>query len=270
MDPATEQDLARRSNLRAYGLRDRKSGHGMDVRTFWQVIGSSFGSFAANGMVAILMVCGLFVVALLAPQEAQDWERVQRLFPMDARAYKATRPQSLVLVTGTLEGNPTLTPGGLVAYVERVWDATDGGIDGHPGPLAAATEGLWPSLTLTVGGERLQTAEVTSPKWSGDLHLESPPLASSAAAGRAAGGSVQWMGLKNGDQITVIGLKGLDSRLIPQRIYRGDRAALLVELGRDVWLAYLTGIAFILAGLIVLFVNIKAHAVHRNANGTPC
>jgi hypothetical protein len=115
-------------------------------------------------------------------------------------------------------------------------------------------------LTLIVGGERLQTDQVSSVQWSGDLHLESALPGRTAVRNGAVSGSVRRIGLKNGDRVTVVGLKGWDGRLIPQRVHGGDRSSLLKELGRDVWVAYLSGIAFILVGLIVLFAHIKAHA----------
>jgi hypothetical protein len=237
----------------------------MDVSAFWRVIRSSYRSFAASGIVLILLFSGLLVLGCLAPQKAQGWKRVQELSPLDARAYQAAYPQSVVLVIGMLEGNPTHTPGGLVAYTEQGRDGADGGIDGPLDPLTTAKGGFWPPLTLLVGSTRLQTAQVNALQLGGDLHVERAPLNSSAALGQT-GGPPQRLGLKNGDQVTVVGLKGLDGKLIPERIYRGDRAALLQELGRDAWLAYLSGVGFILAALVVVFWAVKARAVHKGPN----
>jgi hypothetical protein len=239
----------------------------MDVSAFWRVIRSSYRSFAASGTVLILLFSGLLVLGCLAPQKAQGWKRVQELSHVDARTYQAAHPQSAVLVTGMLEGNPTHTPGGLVAYVEQGRDGADGGIDGSPGPLTSATEGFWPPLTIVVGSGRLRTAQVNSLRWGGDLHLERAPLDSVPGPGRLSGGPAQRLGLKNGDQVTVGGLKGLDGKVVPERIYRGDRAALLQELSRDVWLAYLSGVGFILVALAVAFWAVKGRAVRRGPNG---
>jgi hypothetical protein len=51
--------------------------------------------------------------------------------------------------------------------------------------------------------------------------------------------------------------------LIPARIYGGDRASLLRELGRDALVAYVSGIAFILAVFWIFLRHFTVQAEKR-------
>ena len=112
-------------------------------------------------------------------------------------------------------------------------------------------------------------AQVDSIEWDGNLHVAVPPSGSSKTVNGITRESAQVMGFKNGDQVTVIGLKGSDGSLIPKRIFGGDRATLLRELIRNAWLAYSLGIAFVLAAFLIVFQRIKVQAEDRDHAPTP-
>ena len=106
------------------------------MKTFSQIVKTSFRSFAANGMIAALALCGVLALCCFAPQDASDWAKVRKLVALDAAAFGATSPHSSVLVVGVLDGNPTRTTNGSVVYVEQRRDTPDDGGDRYP-PIVA-------------------------------------------------------------------------------------------------------------------------------------
>jgi hypothetical protein len=234
----------------------------MSRQRFSDIARKSYRSFAANGMIAALALCGVLAIFYFAPQHARDWKEVQKLDTPDVEAFEATSPHSTVLVTGVLVGNPTRTPDGFVAYVEQRRDTPDGG-GVHYRETWTTVAQVWPPLSLQIDGQRLQTAPVDSIEWGGDLHGVDQPCDRAKAVNGIAKPSAQTIGLKNGDRVTVTGLKGSDGSLIPTRIYGSDRASLLSELGRDALVAYVSGIAFILAALWIVFRRITVQAEKR-------
>ena len=119
-------------------------------------------------------------------------------------------------------------------------------------------------MSLQVDGQHLWIAQVDSIEWGGDLHVAALSFGSDRTVNGFAKESVQAMGFKNGDQVTVVGLKGSDGSLIPTRIYGGDRASLLRELSKDAWVAHGLGTAFILAALWIFFQRITVLAKERS------
>jgi hypothetical protein len=145
----------------------------MNMKTFAQTIKTSFRSFAANGMIMVLALCGVLAVFCFAPQDARDWAKVRKLDALDAEAFEATNPHSSVLVTGVLDGNSTRTPDGLVAYVEQRLDAPDDGGDRYRETWTTIAQ-VWPPLSVQVDGQRLPVAQVDLIEWDGDLHVAAP------------------------------------------------------------------------------------------------
>jgi hypothetical protein len=121
-------------------------------------------------------------------------------------------------------------------------------------------------LSLQVNGQRLPVAQADSIEWGGDLHVAALSSGSGNGVNGVAKASLQAMGFKDGDQVTIVGLKGSNGSLIPTRIYGGDRASLLRELGRDALVAYVSGIAFVLVALWIVFRRITAQARERQSS----
>ena len=223
----------------------------MNTQRLSQVVHKSYRSFAANGMIAALALCGLLAVLYFGPRHARNWKEVREIDILDVEALGAASRHSSVLVTGVLDGNPTRTLDGLVAYVEQRRD-TPNGVGVHYRETWTTVAQVFPPLSLQVDGQHFQVAQVDSIEWGGDLHVLALPPDSAKAVNGIAKEAVQVMGFKDGDQVTVIGLKGSDGSLIPTGMYGGDRASLLRELGKDALVAYASGLAFILA-LWILF-----------------
>lgn len=234
----------------------------MNTKTFSQIVNTSLRSFAASGMTAVLALCGVLVVFCFAPQDARDWEKARKLDALDVEGFWATSPHSSVLVTGVLDGDPTRTPDGLVAYVEQRRDAPDDRGNRYRETWTTVAQ-VWPPLSLQVNGQRLPISRADSIKWGGDLHVAALSFGSGKTVNGVAKESVQVMGFKDGDQVTVVGLKGSDGSLIPTRIYGGDRASLLRELGKDALVAYALGLAFVLAALWIVFWRVTVQAEER-------
>ena len=222
------------------------------MKTFFQVVHTSYRSFAASGMNAVLVLCGVLAICCLMPEEARDWQTVRRLPVLDANTFETTDANSSVLVIGVLEGNPTRTPDGLVAYVEQRQTKPEGGGDRYRESWTTVAQ-VWPSLSLQVDEQRLRVAPAESVAWGGSVHLSAPSPGGAKTEGGAVQESEQVVGFKNGDRVTFVGLKGSDSSLIPTRIYGGDSAGLLKDLARDTRVAYAEGIALFLAAVLMLF-----------------
>jgi hypothetical protein len=150
----------------------------------------------------------------------------------------------------------------LIAYVEQRQDVPGDGGDRYRETWTTVAQ-VWPPLSVQVDGQRLLVARADSTEWGGDLHVAALSPGSGSGVNGVAKGSLQAMGFKDGDQITAVGLKGSDGSLIPTRIYGGDRASLLRELGRDALVAYVSGIAFVLAALWIFFQRVIAQAKDR-------
>jgi hypothetical protein len=232
------------------------------MKTLSQIANTSLRSFAANGMIMVLALCSVLALCCFAPQDARDWTKVRKLDAVDAEAFGATEPHSSVLITGMLDGNPTRTPDGLIAYVKQRLDVPDDGGNRYRETWTTIAQ-VWPPLSLQVDGQHLRIAQADSVEWGGNLHAADLSLDSSKRVNGIAKESVQVMGFKNGDQVTVAGSKGSNGNLIPTRIYGGDRVDLLRELGRDALVGYVLGIAFILVALWIVFRRITAQARER-------
>jgi hypothetical protein len=222
------------------------------MKVFSRVLNKSYRSFATIGINAVLALCGVLAIYLLGPGATRDWETVHKLNPLDAETFEATAPNSSVLVTGVLEGNPTRTSDGLVAYVEQRQAKPAGGGDRYRESWTTVAQ-VWPPLSLQVDEQSLRVAHAESVAWGGSVHLSAPSPGGAETTDGAVQESEQVVGFKNGDRVTFVGRKGSEGSLIPTRIYGGDSAGLLKDLARDTRVAYAVGIAFFLAAFLMLF-----------------
>jgi len=220
------------------------------MKAFPRTLNKSFQSLSTSAMIGVLILCGILAVSFAAPQSVRDWEEVRKLHALDLENLAAATPYSRVLVTGVLQGNPTRTPDGLVAYGEQQRDIATVDSDSGAWPAVAPA---WPPLSIQIDGQSLQLAQAEFVELGGHLHLETFSSSNDTLSDAADRGPVWTKGFKDGDPVTIIGRRDTDGRLIPARVYGGDRTALLRELSRDTWVAYLLGIAFILVALLIFF-----------------
>ncbi len=204
-------------------------------RPRWQIsVAALFASFVLGG--------GALAAFVLAPQQAFLAWRVRHIPPMDAAAVASAAPDEDLLVTGVLQGN-TAAEHDFVLYALERWKVkTDS--EGKSYGKWEDLEGYFPDLRLVVGERPLLVQGNPEVRLLGDVHMETYPLGSEHSIPLDAypldAGTLRYTGLRDGDQVTVLGHKADSGGIQPSHLFVGDRAAFeafLKNSGKGIFLA---------------------------------
>jgi len=194
----------------------------------------------AVAVAIFLLACGALLAFVLAPQQALQARRVERLPVMAAEDVDAAAPGDDVLITGRLEDNPVIAEDGFVAYVREVWVVERPTPTGQTSARRSEPVGKWevierdvPDLTVNVDGRLVQIQRTNGVAMSGALH-ERLIYARTFYAEEAwyqgvklKEGSERLRGLYNGDRITVLGTRASTGGVVPEELFAGDRETLI-------------------------------------------
>lgn len=208
-----------RVNLNVFNLRSR----------FNRIVLAGFGAlfFAA---------CGVLLAFVLYPKQALEAQRIDRLPALAAEDVAAAAPGEEILVTGRLEDNPSISPGGFVAYMRQTWQVTvptpsssTSNQRGTPTGSWKTVERLVPELSLSVDGRVVTILRSDTAIMSGPLHerlMRALAWWEAEYEGQMlAEGSERVRGFWDGDLVTVLGSKASAGGVIPEEMFMGDRVA---------------------------------------------
>jgi hypothetical protein len=197
-------------------------------------IGAVFAAFGASLMCCI---CGALMTFVFAPAQALQAARISGLPRVEnAAAVQAVAAGDELLVTGVLTGNPVVfEDAGLVAYSEDEWQVTVPSSSNDDPGSSREPHGSWksvktdvPALTLEMNGQPVALQAAGGVTLSGPLHEQLVPgngISAKYNGQSLPDGSRRYQGLRNGDQVTVLGKKAAGEGIAPDQLFAGDRAA---------------------------------------------
>lgn len=213
-----------------------------------------------------IFICGALMAFVLAPQQALESSRIEGLPQLNAQTYAQTAAGADVAITGTLQGNEKLTTDGLVAYYRDRWDVTQSSAtsssDSKP-----TYQGAWkrietkaPPLAIAISGGTVHTLAADQPTFGGALK-ESIKQGSGSLSAEYNGeslpdGTIRTAGFTDGSLITVVGQKASTGDILPQRLFAGDRVALVADIRNTAQGLFVFGIAMMVCSPLFLVVGI--------------
>jgi hypothetical protein len=205
--------------------------------------------------VLLTVIGGAAITFLIAPRQERDRQRIERHPELDASSYADTSIGEFIVITGQLQNNRTMTRHELVAYRVDEWDVISDGDDGYQGSWHTVEANV-PSLSLAVNGGVISTAAVATVAMGGRVHEFIEPAESGwqalYAGDSLTDGSLRTQGFRNRDVVTVVGRKTATGELLPDRLYAGGRDDLVRDLGLNVRVLRIVGIAIIASGALLL------------------
>ncbi len=190
------------------------------IRRLWQI------SPVATLFAWLVVGYCAWVLLWIVPQQLVLAWRISHLPTMDGTAVVAAAPGDDVLLTGRLVDNPAAAYD-FVYYTQERWKVkTSPDSAGKPYGRWEDAEDYLPDLNLVVDGRRIQLQGNSDVTLLGDVHLETYEAGSGRRlpidAIHILDGTLRYHGLRNGDQITVLGRKAVSGDIIPSYLFVGD------------------------------------------------
>jgi hypothetical protein len=212
------------------------------------------------------LIMGAVVTFWVAPRVAEESQEISELPELDLAAYDAAAPGTRVAVTGVLQDNEEMS-GGYVAVARMIWALSPG----------SDTEGAWrdmgtyvPHLTVAIEGGTITTDRGVGVLLTGAMHEATVLPASGAPSedGEPAEGTIQARGLRNGDLVTVIGVKTYTGELLPDEIYGGSREEIIAERREPSQIWLIIGPALMVFAVIVgVLLEARRQRIRRRHHG---
>jgi hypothetical protein len=224
------------------------------------------------GRLVFAVLCGLvFLVGGAyqafdgSHQQTSEWSQIRDLPELDARGVAATPSDTLLAVTGILDGNAPVSPEDYVVYIQEEWLV-------FPCENVDCTTGYWkevaqtvPSLTLFVSDSKVSTLPVSQVTFGGNLSEsldprinQSPLLMADYSGQRLPDGSLRTRGLRDGDLVTVVGRKAVTGEVIPVHLIGGGHAQLVAHFSTvsraAVWVRLSGVILMIISPFVTIFI----------------
>lgn len=218
-------------------------------------------AIAAVLMAVCFLAMGAFLTFYISPQQAIEWRQIRNLPELDAAGLAATPSDTLVAITGRLEGNEELLPDGLVAFVQEEWNVTP------PRDDDDRPKGSWrelrqevPALSIATAGGAVATLPVARTTFGGSLtewvEAGSSPNRATYDGQQLPDGSLRTRGLRNGDLVTVVGRKATTGEIVPNRLFGGDRVQLVDNIRTGARVAFIAGIVMMICSPAILVIGV--------------
>jgi hypothetical protein len=219
----------------------------------------SGGTVFAFVVVLLIFLLGTYMSFVVFPSQLAEMRQVSLVPLVNKQQLSLMTAGQDVMVSGRLQDNPAINDNGFVAYTHERWDVryNNGDYEGRWWGVKAE----WPSLLVAIEGGLAQTVAGEPSNHSGTAHERIEPRGGNKAA-RYDGkmlphGSLRILGVKNGDEVTLVGTTSNDATIKPSHFYMGDRQALLDSLAFNSQAIRIIGFVLmglaIIIGLIVLF-----------------
>jgi len=190
-----------------------------------------------------------------APRAAAEQARLAGLEPLDAVDLASVPEGAEVIASGILRDNPVATRYELVAHSVDRW-VVDTEDDGDEVGSWFVEELEIPSLVLETTGGQIRTAAAQTRILEGSLREFLEPgdetLTAPYASRDLPDGSRRVLGLRNGDLVTVVGVKGRTGATIrPESLFAGSYESLLAERAGNARALRIVGFIILAVGLAV-------------------
>ncbi len=191
-----------------------------------------------------------------APRAAAEQARLADLEPLDAVDVAALPEGAAVIASGILRDNPVATRYELVAHSVDRW-VVDTEDDGDEVGSWFVEELEIPSLALETTGGQIRTAAAQTRILAGSLHEFLEPSDETLTAPYDSrdlpDGSRRVLGLRNGDLVTVVGVKGRTGATIqPESLFAGGYESLVAERAANARALRIVGVIILAVGLAVV------------------
>jgi len=216
--------------------------------------GSRLGLVVLAVLGVAFVAIGVFAGMSQVARTSREARLIESLPELDAPAVRNLAPDTLVAVTGILEPNEDRADAeGLIIYLEQAWTIEESEDEEAEGSWETVYRAM-PTSTLTLTGSSVTLHYTSEIAIDGTLHENRPYIPES---GRKVDGIIEGtlrhIGFKAGDQITVVGTTTATG-ILPNRVFGGDRQALLWHFEQRVVGLRITGAIFGLVGLILMTV----------------
>jgi len=205
-------------------------------------------------MSLVFLAIGVGVGLFAAGETSREARAIAALPELDVAGFRQTANGDLVVVTGGLVDNADLASDeGFVVYWEQEWDVEYDDEDGWEGDWSTVRT-VAPDCTLSFAGSRLVLYH------NAEVDLDNPPHETTVYIPNSGQtvegiveGTIRHVGFKDDDPVTAVGHKTDGEGLTPDRLFSGDRAALVKYLqGEAVTLRIVGGIfALVAVGLMI-------------------
>ncbi len=216
--------------------------------------GSRLGLIVLAVLGVAFVVIGVFAGISQTARTLLEARLIENLPELDAPAVRSLAPDTPVAVTGILELNEDRADvEGLIIYLEQVWAIEDSEDEGWEGAWETVYRAM-PTTTLTLTGGSVTLRYTSEIAIDGTLHesrLYIPEQGRKVEG--IVEGTLRHVGFKAGDQLTVVGTTTATG-IMPNRVFGGDRQALLRHFEQRVVGLRITGAIFGLVGLILMAV----------------
>ena len=216
--------------------------------------GSRVGLIVLAVLGVAFVAIGIFAGVAQVARILREARLIESLPELDAPAVRSLAPDAPVAVTGILELNEDRADAeGLIIYLEQVWAIEDSEDEGWEGAWETVYRAM-PTTTLTLTGGSVTLRYTSEIAIDGTLHESRLYI---PEQGRKVDdiveGTLRHIGFKAGDQLTVVGTT-IAAGIAPNRVFGGDRQALLWHFEQRVVGLRITGAIFGLVGLILMAV----------------
>ncbi|MBN1877105.1 MAG: hypothetical protein JXA33_22975 [Anaerolineae bacterium] len=211
-------------------------------------------SLIVTGFIALVfMGCGLFLILGFGRQESQEARRLANIARPTAAEFGRMATGAEVAVTGALDGKAINDQKDLILFEHQKWDVEYDSDDGYEGDWETVIQQI-PAFEVVLADGRVGTEAVEQVKLGGMWHEVAIEYSDSTLkADGIPDGSERIIGYLRGDLVTVVGQKGNEGRVVPERIFGGDHEALVKNVRMGAWLLSGIGTLFvIIAPLIFL------------------
>ena len=216
--------------------------------------GSRVGLIVLAVLGVAFVAIGIFAGIAQVARTLLEARLIENLPELDAPAVRSLAPDTLVAVTGMLELNEDRADAeGLIIYLEQAWAIEESEDEGWEGAWETVYRAM-PTTTLTLTGGSVTLRYTGEIAIDGTLHESRLYI---PEQGRKVDdiieGTLRHIGFKAGDQLTVVGTTTAVG-IMPNRVFGGDRQALLWHFEQRVVGLRITGAIFGLVGLILMAV----------------
>ncbi len=216
--------------------------------------GSRVGLIVLAVLGVAFVAIGIFAGVAQVARTLREARLIENLPELDAPALHSLASDTLVAVTGILEPNGDRADAeGLIIYLEQAWAIEESEDEGWEGAWETVYRAM-PTTTLTLTGGSVTLRYTGEIAIDGTLHESRLYI---PEQGRKVDdiieGTLRHIGFKAGDHLTVVGTTTA-AGIMPNRVFGGDRQALLWHFEQRVVGLRITGVIFDLVGLILMVV----------------
>ncbi|MDF1563284.1 MAG: hypothetical protein P1V51_09580 [Deltaproteobacteria bacterium] len=204
-------------------------------------------------VVGLIFLAGFYLAFVVFPRQMQERRELEAVPTVSRGQLVQETLGEAVLVTGTLLDNPVIKGEDLVAYRSERWEVRyrDGENEGR----WWGDEERWPRLRVAIEGGVVQTASGPPTARSAMAHELLEPHADERVADHEGTplphGSLRFLGVRNGDRVTLVGRVDREATLKVDYFHAGTREQLLDSLLLNARMIQIFGLLLMAAAAVI-------------------